>query len=122
MDGYFKNSAPYLKIGVSGLFLEEPQQVEAILDTGFSGCIMLPILRAFPLGLILVGTVNSTLADGKITTDLLASGFITIEGEKHTANFILGAGNEILLGMEFLKKVERKLFLDLKNKVLRIEK
>src|ERR1039458_4418194 len=56
------NGHPRLTIRVSGTNPTASAVVEALIDTGFTGFLMLPIAQALPLGLALYGTGNYTLA------------------------------------------------------------
>lgn len=70
----------------------------------------MPLIQAFPLGLVLAGTVGLTLADGSTVFRLTASGIASIEGEDQFGIIVLEpSSNEILLGMGFLKKFGRTL-------------
>jgi len=89
------------------------QEFEAMIDTGFSGFLMLPLVSAFPLALTLFGTTTYTLADGSQSPKLLAHGTVDLEGE-HTAGLIVleaNASSGPLLGMDFLRRSNKVLFL-----------
>src|ERR1035438_4514014 len=66
------NGHPRITIRVSGTHPTASAVVEAMIDTGFTGFLMLPIAQALPLGLALYGTGNYTLADGSSVTNFLA--------------------------------------------------
>ena len=73
----------------------------------------MPLLRAFPLGLLLYGTVEVTLADGSTAPKITAKGAIEIEGETEVGVVILEPSmTDILLGMDFLRKFNRVLLVD----------
>jgi hypothetical protein len=77
--GYLDNNGhPRLTIRVSGTHPTASAVVEAMIDTGFTGFLMLPIAEALPLGLALYGTGNYTLADGSSVSNFLAQGTVTV--------------------------------------------
>ncbi len=84
-----------------------------MIDTGFTGFLMLPLVSAFPLALTLFGTTTYTLADGSQSPKLLAQGTVDLEGEQ-TVGFIVLEGNASsgpLLGMDFLKRSNKMLLV-----------
>src|ERR1039458_1600308 len=77
--GYLdSNGHPRLTVRVSGTHPTAHAVIEAMVDTGFTGFLMLPIAQALPLGLALYGTGNYTLADGSSVTNFLAQGPVTV--------------------------------------------
>ena len=110
--GYLHSAGhPAIKIGVYGVHPDLKQEFEVMIDTGFTGFLLMPILSAFPLGLTLVGTGSYTLADNSTSAKLLALGNITIGNENPLAGIIVLEPNQCspLLGMDFLRKAERGL-------------
>ena len=99
-----KNSgSPTVTITVSGLF-KNPCTIEAIIDTGFSGFLSMPLMKAFPIGLTLYGTTTVTLADGSTANKLTALGMINISNIEKSGVIILEeATTDPLLGMGFLR-------------------
>jgi predicted aspartyl protease len=110
--GFFdKSGSPALKITISGPF-GEGVEFDAILDTGFTGFICMPLLRALPLGLMLYGTTSVELADGSTSMKLTAKGMAKVEGEDKIGVVILEpSANDILIGMAFLRSFEKALFV-----------
>ncbi len=70
------------------------QVFEAIIDTGFTGGISIPLTQALPLGLVLFSTAS------------------LVAQKEHPVTFSLTQGNEILLGTDFLATFKAKLELD----------
>jgi predicted aspartyl protease len=110
--GYFdKSGSPALKVKISGPFAQ-PVEFDAILDTGFTGFICMPLIRALPLGLMLYGTTSVELADGSTSMKLTAKGEAEVEGESKVGVVILEpTANDVLLGMAFLRSFEKALFV-----------
>jgi predicted aspartyl protease len=113
--GYLHSSgSPAAKIRIWGVFEQAAQEFEAIIDTGFSGFLSMPMVQAFPLGLVLMGTTNVVLADGSTDTKLIALGRVRLgaSGERQGV-VILEPNNttDILIGMEFLAQFELTLVL-----------
>ena len=123
MDGLIKNAVPRFRLKFHGSFnSKNPVEHEITLDTGFTGFVSMPLLLAFPLGLILGGTINSILADGRTVTSMWAMGTVIIEGESYHGTFTLSSGADILVGMDFLKKSGRVLIVDPQRNALSVIK
>jgi predicted aspartyl protease len=108
--GYLNSAGhPAIKLGVYGVHPDLKQEFEVMIDTGFTGFLLMPIMSAFPLGLTLVGTGSYTLADNSTSAKLLALGNLTIGNEDPVAGIIVLEPNQCspLLGMDFLRKAER---------------
>lgn len=112
--GYLdKAGHPHIKIRVWGLSVDFAQEFEAMIDTGFSGFLMLPLVQALPLALTLFGTTQYELADGSMSPKLLAHGSIDHEGEVTSGLIALEANANCgpLVGMEFLRQSKKLLLL-----------
>ena len=111
--GYFdKSGNAVIKIVIRGAYQAFSREFEAIIDTGFTGFISLPLTAAFPLALILFGTTSVTLADNSTAYKLTAFGFAALEGEEAGGIIILEPnGAEVLVGMDFLRKLKRAFLL-----------
>ena len=111
--GYLdKTGSPCLKISIGGVFNNPPQEFEVVIDTGFSGFISMPLVKAFPIGLPLFGTTSVTLADGSQSFKLTALGKAEIEKESNVGVIILEPNsNDILIGMDFLKTFKKVLMI-----------
>ena len=92
-----------------------------MVDTGFSGFLLLPILNAFPIGLLLQGTMPITLADGTTQTKLTCLGSIHFDGADAIGIIIIEWQNtDVLVGMEFLRRFKKELRVDPTNGVVEI--
>jgi predicted aspartyl protease len=112
--GYLdKAGHPHIKVRVWGLSSDFGQEFEAMIDTGFSGYLMLPLVQALPLALTLFGTTTYTLADGSQSPKLLAHGHVDHEGDVTEGLIVLeaNASSGPLLGMEFLRRSSKLLVL-----------
>jgi len=116
-----KNGHPYFKVKVYGVSDKLAKEYDAMLDTGFSGFLSLPLSAAIPLGLILKGTANFTLADGSIEETITCIGFIKINGEVKRGLIVISKGMDILLGMEFLRISGKKLTIDCQNGIIALD-
>lgn len=113
LTGSFNSSgSPVIKIAVYGIFEQAKQEFEAIVDTGFSGFLSMPIVQAFPLGLVLAGTTTTILADGSQSFKLTALGKVVVGNQTEVGLILLNTGSsDILLGMEFLKIFRKTLMI-----------
>jgi len=94
------------------VFTGGKREFEAIIDTGFTGFLQMPLFEAFPLGLVLAGTTSVTLADGSASPRLMAIGTVTIGTTEETALILLDVGSDaILIGMSLLRKLKKKLIV-----------
>ena len=103
---------PRLPLKISGSV--NKLDFEAIIYTGFTGFLYMPILASIPLGVLLESTSRVTLADGSEITVLLAQFEIEVMGDKLTgwAMLDMGGGNDVLIGMEFMRNFGRVLQVD----------
>jgi predicted aspartyl protease len=93
----------------------------AMVDTGFSGFLLLPILNAFPIGLLLQGTMAITLADGTTQTKLTCLGNVHFDGAEQIGIIIIEWQNtDVLVGMEFLRRFKKQLLVDPINDLIEI--
>ncbi len=128
--GYIdENGHPRVTIHIHGTHPTEFVEIDALVDTGFVGFLMLPIAQALPLGLALYGTGDYSLADGSPISCFLAEGTIEIrrpsqfpnisidvplpvdppevmQPESVTGVVVLG-GEDALVGMEFIRGLKK---------------
>jgi predicted aspartyl protease len=117
---YSASGNPTISIEVSGP-LGNRFPFTAMVDTGFSGFLLLPILNAFPIGLLLQGTLPITLADGSTQTKLTCLGSIHFDGSEEIGIVIIEWQNtDVLVGMEFLTRFRKQLRVDPTNALVEI--
>lgn len=128
--GYIDNDGhPKVRLKVGGTNAGAEIEIDALVDTGFTGFLMLPIALALPLGLVLIGTGDYMLADGSLITNFLARGQVTIgpsvarhpnmpisiTGEviedETVEGIIVLAGDDPLIGMEFMRSLDKSLLI-----------
>jgi predicted aspartyl protease len=105
--GYFDpNGNPCLKFHLCGINHPPPGiEFTGIIDTGFTGCLHVPMQHAFALGLPLHGTAAYSLANDSKMMCLLTQGMVTFAGE--TLGIVVSLEHEskdILIGMDFLRR------------------
>jgi predicted aspartyl protease len=88
-----------IEVEIQGLYKKIPYG--AILDTGFSGGLLLPLITAVDLGLEKVGGGNVVLADGSIKTLPIFLCKVKM-GDKTSDVSTIVMGNDVLIGMELL--------------------
>jgi len=119
--GYLdKYGNPCRKILIHGTLPALGGEFEAVIDTGFTGFLMMPILSAFPLGLILYGSSDYTLADGTTSTNLLALGEVKVGDDDTPVSGVIVPGSDcdVLLGMDYLRLSKRSLVVSDKEIML----
>lgn len=122
IGSFGKAGSPVLQITVSGPFTNG-LEYEAILDTGFTGFLSMPLLEAIRLGLVLHGTTKVSLADGSHNFRLTARGQIEVKGEKRIGVVILeSSSTELLLGMAFLRQFGKVVLVSQYGVILQDEK
>lgn len=111
--GYFNSSGdPRIDIEVSNP-LKWKSKLACIIDTGFTGFLSIPIVQAFPIGLLLVGTIPITLADGKTQYRLICLGQAHLVNQNKVGIIIIEpSSKQALLGMDFLKRFNKRLVVD----------
>lgn len=121
MFGYFANGSPCVEIEISGWNESAPVKFTAVIDTGFSGFLHMPLLSAFPVGLILHTMMDITLADGFVQNKLVCQGNIHFEGRTRSGLVIIEEQDtDVLVGIEFLRIFELRLTLDVCNNTVEL--
>lgn len=118
MDGTFnEKESPKITIGLKGVIGDAHQSFEAVVDTGFTGMVSMPVVKALPLGLVLFTTASFTLADGSREDTFLCFGSAILEEREEMVVIALSRGNDVLIGTELLSTFEAKLALDYGAKI-----
>jgi len=105
------NGSPAIQLRIKGP-LGPGREFEATIDTGFTGFLSIPILVALPLGLVLYGTTSVAFANGDTGLRLTAAAEIVIHEESRVGTAVLEpSSTEILVGIDFLRKFGKAVFL-----------
>jgi predicted aspartyl protease len=77
----------------------------AIVDTGFSGFVAMPLVEMVPLGLSTQPTAATViLGNGEVIYNLVSAGTVTLGGQAETGSILLDdTTNDVLIGMAFLR-------------------
>lgn len=119
MVGYFDEKGnPKIKIIIGGR--KNSAEIDAIFDTGCSGYLVLPILKAIQLGLELVGVEPVKYADGRIINQFVFGVLVNIDGEQKIVPATLTWSEETLVGISLFRDYSVK--IDFKNKEIEIQK
>ena len=96
------------------------ETVECVIDTGFSGELMLPRTLVDQLQLVITGEQEFTVAGGGLLPAFTSLVEIEWMGERHTAEVIVSEGTDLLLGTGLLEST--RLIIDYINYTVEIEK
>ncbi len=88
-----------LEVQIQGLYKTIPYG--AIVDTGYSGGIVLPLITAVDIGLEKVGSCSVALADGSIHVLPTFLCTVVLNGKSNEISTLV-MGTDVLLGMELL--------------------
>jgi predicted aspartyl protease len=93
------------------------QKYSALVDTGFSGFISLPIIAATLLGLKAHTTARYQLANGKLSEPVpLAYAFGCLDGDSFVQGLVcLSEYSSAVIGVDFLQRSGKVVFLGSKN-------
>ncbi len=81
---------------------EQPVEIEAIPDTGFSDHLIIPFAAVRRLGLVEVDTVQAAMADGRIVGFSVCEAVLEWDGNERAIPVFAG-GSKALLGMALLR-------------------
>jgi clan AA aspartic protease len=122
IGSFDSQGTPVLKIRIAIPPTAEAE-FEAIIDTGFTGFLSVPVW-ALPIMKSQVDGIQwATLADGATLIRLTVKATVSIDDVNITEEAIIERdGNEVLIGMEFLRLAGRSLLISsARNEVLLIE-
>jgi predicted aspartyl protease len=102
--GVIKGGHPYIDILVSA-DAKTSDKYPALIDTGYSGFVSIPLMAASALGLKAQTTVNYTLANGKQLPIPHGLGYACVEGDPFVEGLIAFSENtSALVGVDFLTR------------------
>lgn len=113
---------PHFSIEVFGVSKKSKVKIDAMFDTGFTGFLNLPLALCLQTGLVLYSTTSFKLADGRESSTILCLGTIIIFGGSEVTGAISidFNTNEVLMGMEFLRKIKGKLQIDTSSQKVKL--
>lgn len=111
---------PYIEVLVSTDQKTTGQKLTALVDTGFSGFLSVPVMTASLLGLKAHSTARYTLANGKLSDPIpLAHGYACLEGDKFVQGlFCLSENASAVVGVDFLLRCGKVLMLSPRGVVM----
>ncbi len=109
--GSFDNSgSPIVRIKVAGDLGEK--EYTAVIDTGCTGFVSIPVEEMQPLGLKINGVASVTLGNGAEIENFVAEGIVTLGDQAESGIIVLDDGsNDILVGLDFLRQFKLGLVL-----------
>lgn len=118
VQGYFTGDLPIVKIDV--LWEHALQSPLAILDTGFTGDVLITPQIAKDLGLEVSGVTNARNANGDISAVYTSRALVEMEGSKNFVQVLI-ADSFPLIGINFLTKFGYTAIVDCKARTLMLE-
>jgi len=97
------------------------QEVIALIDTGFSGELKIPLKMVEELGLEITHAEEVLLANGEHTYMHASLAFVAMEGETKEVNVLISEGPAVI-GGGLLKLFGHKLTIDYKRESVALEK
>ena len=122
IDGSFsQDGRPVFALELYGHSSDWKIPINAVLDTGFTGFLDLPLEQCLKAGLILTSTATYTLADNRAVSVLLCIGTIVLGKTGITGPVSINmTGKHALLGIDFLRRAKVKLTVDPVNNRTRL--
>lgn len=113
---------PTIKIKVRGAN-PKPVELEAIIDTGNDGYLLIPHEIAFPLGMEIVTVQrNNSNSRGELFPSLVAKGEISLDGKKYFPALIdVMENGKILLGVKLFRDMCKTLEVDFTNLTVEVK-
>ena len=101
-----ENFSPEVPVEIFGL-ANNTKKVVAVVDTGFTGFLQIPLTVGIESNLSLWSVGSSRLADGSVVKNLQCIGKIRFAGKELIGIITLSEkGNDCLLGMQFLERLK----------------
>ena len=121
--GKVEHGHPYIDVLISPDG-KTHSKFKALIDTGFSGFISLPVTAANSIGLKAHATSRFTLADGKVSDPMpLAHGFACVDGDQFVQGLVsISQHTSIVVGVDFLVRCGKAFVLTSKGAVVMDEK
>jgi predicted aspartyl protease len=122
-DGIIRRGHPFVEITVSADG-KTGSKYTALIDTGYSGFVSIPLMAATLLGLKAQTTVCYELANGKQSEPIPhALGYACVEGDPFVQGLIAFSGNtSAIVGVDFLTRCGHILLMSSKGITLLNEK
>ena len=123
-DGVLRRGHPFVEITVSADGKTAKAKYTALIDTGYSGFVSIPLMAATMLGLRAQTTACYELANGKQSEPIPhALGYACVEGDIYVQGLIAFSGNSsAIVGVDFLTRCGHMLFMSSKGVMLLNEK
>jgi len=119
ITGIMARNIPYIPITL-GLG-NSVQRIIVVLDTGFTGDVLVTPQVADELGLKTIGVASMQIADGTKAPFPTSYAFATMEGSISSVNVLISKGMP-LVGIGFLSKFGYKATVDCKHRTVVIQK
>jgi predicted aspartyl protease len=110
LGGFDSTGSPIIAIRVQGSSGSKTYQ--AVVDTGFTGFVELPLFEMVELGLKTEGAANVMLGDGSVVTNYLSTAAVHLATQVESGTILLAESSSgVLIGMAFLREFKKSLIL-----------